>query len=585
MRPTAGRGGWARSALLGLAVGGLVVSGSWGDWVGVTWWLVNAVHVVVSVTLVVGGYRLAARPGQRTNGRILMTAGAFVVLGWVSWQYGPVPVLVWVVPSITSVLLAWLLLRYPNDHLTDRFDRLFVAVAFPLVLGLRIIETVMWDPAWRGYTGPASWPTLLHSEHLHTITFCLVWVTAIALGLVFIVVVVRKHRRSSSLTQRQAMPLLVAGVVGALVFGVLDAVIQLVALAAPALDNAQALTTSIAESVALLVMMGAFVVAALLQALQRARVTQLLVDKEAAHDPEALQRALRGVLADPGLRLLFRESAEADWVDVGGEAVTLPDGTRVLVPVDARAGAPLAVLLADPRVSEQEDLLEAAVAASRMALDNARLQALAQARLEEVARSRQRLAQVGTDERRRLERDLHDGAQQRLLSVAAALASARASTEDPAMHRRLDDVRDGLRSALKELRDLANGIHPAVLTQAGLGAAIESAAERLALSARIEVEAGRWPPEVESAAYFVTSEALANAVKHADAGHVTISAIRVGSALCLTIVDDGSGGASTTIGRGGLTGMSDRVAALGGTLTLTSPAGAGTTIVARFPCD
>lgn len=399
----------------------------------------------------------------------------------------------------------------------------------------------------------------------------------VVLGLAFLVLIVLKYRRVRGLGRLQAAPLLVAGIVGAVAFGITQSVLSIIStLWLPSIDGTVNTIDNVVEGLSVLGMLAAFAIAALLGRLQRARVAQLLTDMDAEHDPVALQSSLRDVLADPGLLVLLRDSSTG-WIDVAGLAVD-PAGTeRSLVTVDATAA-----LLVDSGVIDQVDLLTAVVRASRLAMDNARLQALAQARLEDVTRSRQRLATVALDERRRLERDLHDGAQQRLLSVAAGLAGARAATGDPAMHRRLDDVRDGLREALAELRGVAHGIHPAVLTQSGLGPAVESAVDRLGLPARLSFEPRRWPPAVEAAAYFVTSEALANAVKHAGARLIEVVARTEGDELLLTVVDDGCGGAAAT--GGGLTGMRDRVTALGGTLAVTSAPGAGTTIAARFPC-
>lgn len=571
---------------IGLLTAVTMIVAQWPGLVPGRWLVVHLVNGFVAVLLVVGGARLASRPGQRTNGRLMLAAGLVFVLSSVGWDAGPWAAIGWVAQSMVAVLLAWLLLRYPGDRLTDPYDRVFVPAMFGLVLGLRLLETVLWNPIWGGYEGRAWWPTIGRSQGLHTVNFVVMWLVDIVIGVVFLVLVVRRHRRTTGLARRQALPLLVAGVVGAIVFGVVNNVYPLLTTFwFQSADDVLNLASSLSNAAALLVMMGAFGVAALLGGLQRARVSALLADMDAEHEPETLQRSLRTVLADPGLLLLFKDTAADGWIAAGGDLADLSvNGRRQLVPVSEMDDAVRVALLVDEGVAQQRDLLGAVVRASRLALDNARLQTLAQARLEEVTRSRQRLASVGLEERRRLERDLHDGAQQRLLSVAAGIATARAATDDPVMHERLDDVRDGLRAALQELRDLANGIHPAVLTQSGLGPAIESAAERLALPARIQVEPRRWPPEVESAAYFVTAEALTNAVKHSGAERVGVTVASHGVDLLLTIVDDGAGGATPTPGSGGLTGMRDRVAALGGTLVTVSPSGGGTTISARFPC-
>jgi len=209
------------------------------------------------------------------------------------------------------------------------------------------------------------------------------------------------------------------------------------------------------------------------------------------------------------------------------------------------------------------------------------------AQLEEVRASRARIVEAGDAERRRLERDLHDGAQQRLVTMALPLSMARARLEqapDPALAPVLEDLASNLSLALAELRELARGIHPAILTEQGLGAALASLAERSPVPARVvTAPPERLPANVEATAYFIVSEALANAAKHSGAGLVTISVACGQGQLEVSITDDGVGGADAA-GGSGLSGLEDRAAAVGGTLEVHSPPGSGTRVVARLPC-
>jgi signal transduction histidine kinase len=204
----------------------------------------------------------------------------------------------------------------------------------------------------------------------------------------------------------------------------------------------------------------------------------------------------------------------------------------------------------------------------------------------EVRQSRARIVQATDAARRRLERDLHDGAQQRLVSLSLALRLARlrlGRDTDPAAVAGLDDAADELRTAIKELRELAHGIHPAILTQAGLGPAIDSLAQRSSVPATVTVLPGRrLSAAVESTAYFVVSEALANVAKYAAASSATVTAECPGESLRIEVADDGIGGADPDRGSG-LRGLADRVAALGGNLSVDSPVGGGTRIVAVIP--
>jgi signal transduction histidine kinase len=205
---------------------------------------------------------------------------------------------------------------------------------------------------------------------------------------------------------------------------------------------------------------------------------------------------------------------------------------------------------------------------------------------EELRQSRARIVELTVAERRRLERDLHDGAQQRLVAVSLALRLARRrlrSDADSAAIAGLEEAGDELRRAIVELRELARGIHPAILTEAGLGPAIESLAARSSVPAEVTgVPTRRLSAAVESTAYFVVSEALANAAKYASATRATVSAVCPDDSLRIEISDDGMGGADPARGSG-LRGLADRVAAIGGNMTIDSPAGGGTRLLVELP--
>jgi signal transduction histidine kinase len=244
------------------------------------------------------------------------------------------------------------------------------------------------------------------------------------------------------------------------------------------------------------------------------------------------------------------------------------------------------VVLHDASLAEEPNLLTAASAATRLALDNARLHALVQEQLAEVRASRRRIIDAGTEQRRRLERDLHDGAQQRMLAVGIALQLlGRQLGDRDAVTGLLTEARTELQAALGELRDLARGIHPAVLTEYGLTAAVRTLARRV--SVRVEIHDTlnhRPPPAVESAAYFMVSEALTNVVKHAGATCVRIGLFRTGARLRVEVVDDGIGGADPAHGTG-LRGLADRAAAFDGTMSVTNAEPTGTRIVLELRCD
>ncbi|HEY8201043.1 MAG TPA: histidine kinase, partial [Actinomycetota bacterium] len=206
--------------------------------------------------------------------------------------------------------------------------------------------------------------------------------------------------------------------------------------------------------------------------------------------------------------------------------------------------------------------------------------------LDDVRVSRARLVEAGDVERRRVERNLHDGAQQRLvaLSFRLGLAQARLGADaDPALRRGIEQASEELGHALAELRDLAQGIHPAILSENGLRAAVESLGERLPVPVQVSVTRARYTALIEATAYFVVSEGLANAVKHARASVVFVDVRERRGSLIVEVRDDGRGAAKRE-GGSGLVGLGDRVAAVGGGFEVESSPGAGTCIRARIPC-
>jgi signal transduction histidine kinase len=231
------------------------------------------------------------------------------------------------------------------------------------------------------------------------------------------------------------------------------------------------------------------------------------------------------------------------------------------------------------------DLLSEVAAAGAMALENARLQAVLRANLDELRGARARVVEAAAGERRRLERDLHDGAQQRLVTLAISLARLESRLAgDPETRALVAEAKREATGSLQELRDLAQGIHPAALTSHGLGVALESLAAKAPVPVGLEVELPeRLPPTAEAAAYFLVCEALANTAKHARASSASVTVHRVSGGVVVEIDDDGVGGADTD-GGSGLRGMADRVEALDGSLRVTSRAGAGTHLRAEIPC-
>jgi signal transduction histidine kinase len=309
----------------------------------------------------------------------------------------------------------------------------------------------------------------------------------------------------------------------------------------------------------------------------------LLAPRAAPEGP--VREMLAESLGDRSVSIAYWLPDREVFVDEIGHRVELPapGSGRAWTAVE-RDGRRVAAIVHDASLDTSRELVHAAAAASSLAIDNERLKADLRARLEDLRVSRLRIVQATDDARRRIERDLHDGAQQQLVALALELRLLRARMEDPAAMEMVDGLSRRLAAALEELRELARGIHPAILTERGLGPAVEALAERGALAVEYEVDVDeRLPAALEAAAYFVIAEGLTNVAKYAQADGVRVEVRRDGDTLVVLVADDGRGGVDLD-GGSGLRGLQDRLAAVDGTLAIESRPGAGTTLHARIPC-
>ncbi|MDT4912325.1 MAG: hypothetical protein QOC66_1453 [Pseudonocardiales bacterium] len=315
------------------------------------------------------------------------------------------------------------------------------------------------------------------------------------------------------------------------------------------------------------------------------RLVALVADLETVGPGATLRNALRRALTDPTLDIVYLRAGSGGWIDEVGQPMTAPVAVagRAVTAIE-RGGKPIAALVHDPALLRSPERLHAATGAASLALYNEELKAELRAQLHDVQASRARIVETGDHERRRVERNLHDGAQQRLVGLALMLRLASRKAEgDPAVTDLLAEAAGELDDALEELRELARGIHPAIVTDAGLGGAPETLAERPGVPVDLSVDLpGRLPDAVEVGAYYLVAEALANANKHAEAKQITVRATVVGGDLRVEVCDDGRGGATAAPGSG-LEGLADRVSALDGRLVIESVPGLGTTVVADLP--
>jgi signal transduction histidine kinase len=333
---------------------------------------------------------------------------------------------------------------------------------------------------------------------------------------------------------------------------------------------------------ALCVLAGGLLAGLLSAPWDRAAVTDLVVELGEARS-STLRGELSRALGDPSLEIGYWLSDRAAFVDAEGRVLSLPkpDSGRSVTVVE-REGQPVAALVHDPAVLEDPGLLEAVTSAAQLAASNARLQAEVQARVEELGASRRRILAARDEERRRLERRLREGAEARLGELAASLRRGRQSASDERTRQQIARAEDQLTRTLEDLRRLAHGLHPRVLSEDGLEDALAALASDFPIPADINVTGGQLPLRAGVAAYFVCAEALANVAKHAAASRVTIAVTVAEGRVQVEVEDDGVGGADPARGSG-LRGLTDRVETFGGTLRVESTPGYGTRLAANIP--
>jgi signal transduction histidine kinase len=296
-----------------------------------------------------------------------------------------------------------------------------------------------------------------------------------------------------------------------------------------------------------------------------------------------LQLALAESLRDPSLEVAYWLPDKGIFVDANGVPTEPERQAGRAVHMLEKDGERIAALILDPALQDEPGLVQSVGAAARLALENERLHAQVLAQLDEVRAQRLRLLDIGYEARRKIERDLHDGAQQRFLAVLIGLRAAQIRGTDEELRVELERVAGELKGAIDELRDLVHGIYPPILAAQGLRAALVTLAERTPLPVALAVPERRYPERVESTAYFVVSESLTNVAKYAHASRAEIALAEAAGSLVVRVSDDGRGGADPAQGSG-LQGLIERVRALEGRVHIDSPPGGGTRVVAEIPC-
>jgi signal transduction histidine kinase len=530
----------------------LMISTGWQGYHQRVWmyWLAAPVGLSFIVAGLVAWWRW---PANRT--------GVLMVAGGASWYLTSLqdlgnPVLFavgYILTYFDLALFTHVVLVYPEGRITRRVDRWVLAANYTLYLVLQTTRYLLY-----GQDGPIGPRPGHHSAFGDVIS-----IDALIFSVIVGVLLLHRWLAASPPARRVHAPVWLGVIVLDLV-GLLGALGSL--LRWPATLQAMLV---VGYGLFLVALPFAFLSGLVRIRLARVRVADLVVELGRAGDPGQVRHLLAWALSDPTLVLGFWSDAEAGYLDPDGRPVTvggLP-ADRAVTRVDGEA-RPLAVLVHDAALADQPALIDAAVAALRLALENA------------AARTSAALAAL--EERRKIERDLHDGVQQRLLRLTWLAKQAR-TLAPPDVAPVLDELAEEARGTFAELREVARGIHPSLVTERGLAEAVEEYSLRSPVPVEVDLPAGRWPAPVEITAFFVISEAVVNAVRHAGVDRVAVSGRVLGGRLVVEVTDGGCGGADP--GRGsGLRGLRDRVTALGGTLTVRSVPGHGTRIRAELPC-
>jgi signal transduction histidine kinase len=556
-----------------------------------------------AVPFIAGGLIAWRRRPDSAFGRLMILAGFASMLTTLQWTDLPVLHTVGRLADLLVVAL-WLhvFLAYPSGRLRRRPERLLVTTGYLVAVGLQVVVLMLGD---------------FGTEHLVTMTqnaalaetvqnVQLLGLSGLSLAGVALLVV---RRRQGGRARRRVIALLVDS------FG-----LALVMVAALLVSGTFALPGFEQLQLALFGVVGlapvAFLIGLLDARLARGGIADLLIEMGSQPAPD-LQDPIARVLRDPSLTVAYWLPQYGSWADQDGEPVTLPElddatgaadvgaggdrlgnrngapsgdedgalGDRRVVTLIERDGEPTAALIHHPSLRDEPELIEAVTAAAGIALENGRLQAELKARLQDLHSSRGRVIDAAQKERRELERNLHDGAQQRLVALALDLGLlGDRLAADPDSRAHVERARQEVSASLDELRDLARGIHPAVVSGHGLPVALESLAARMNLPLSMTIQPiGRLAEPVEVAAYYVVCESLTNVGKHARATSTRISLEILDDVLMVEVADDGVGGADTERGSG-LRGLADRVEALDGRLRVWTPLGGGTRVRAEIPC-
>lgn len=556
--------------------GGVLLALDWGD----PRYPPGRLVLVVAVGLVIVAAGLVARAnGEERIGDLLALAGA----AWLTERAlraipsGMPATLGTLLTGLWLACLVHAVVGFPSGRLSSAVERALVGFGYVVNVGLNLVYLLVGPSlAMVGVTERNVLLVSAHPEAARRIGETTQWLT-LAWALVVLGLLVTRAGRATPAARRAYGPAWLAG-------GVLCVNVSIIIAAAQGVFAYRDAYGLWLEVVAALVPV-TVAVTLFISRLAEDRLVALVANLEGAGPGEALRDALRRTLADPSLEIVYLRAGSGGWINELGIPAASPTSRhgRASTPV-VREGRPIAALLHEPALLRHPERLRAAIGATALAIDNQQLKSDLRAQLNDLRASRSRIVEAADRERRRVERNLHDGAQQRLVGLALTLRlAARRAGADPDLTGLLGEAAGELDDALAELRELARGIHPAIVTDAGLAGALEALAERSGVPVALDVDGvDSLPGHVAVGAYYVAAEALANTNRHAGATRVTVRARVTEDALNLAVVDDGRGGAAAGSGSG-LEGLTDRVGSLGGVLSIDSQDGRGTTISAEIP--
>jgi signal transduction histidine kinase len=534
----------------------------------------TALSTLIGTAFVATGiYAWSRRPDNRVGRLMVATGAAWAAVGLQLSNSALLFSIGLVIGPLYLVFVAWLILVFPDGEIRSTPGRWLIIAGFLDVLVLYELGPLLdFDTSDYGSHVPDNLFAIAHAPGVANACGTL----SAAIGALIVAAIaalaLRRRREASPVVRRAGAPMFRTGLV--------CLVLVAISLAIGA-ASVSALAHDIAGSFALLAFLAmpfAYLFGLLRSRYARAgQVNELL---GALSSRAALRDTLAEALGDPSLRLVYWTGR---WVDRAGRPVELPE--RGVTRVESQ-GECVGAIIHDPALDDEPELVEPVAAAAALALENERLEAELRARVAELQDSRSKLIEVSMAERRRLERDLHDGAQQRLvaLSVQVGLAKRRVRSDPDGAAELLDRAGAELGLALEELRELARGIHPAILTDRGLEPALQALIDRAPVDVDLEqAPAERLPAPVEAAAYFVVAESLTNIAKYAAAEHASVSVLRRNGHAIVEVRDDGIGGADPQAGSG-LRGLADRLTIIDGRLEVRSPLGQGTLIRAEIPC-